>query len=90
MVALAKSRKNTMLERQTGNSWGSLDRPLGFKAGDTNLQRYVGNSPPNKVDPSGLADLSNGSNIVVENSTGLFGEWLESAVDGDRTCGSTD
>lgn len=27
---------------------------LGFKAGDTNLYRYVGNSPTNATDPSGL------------------------------------
>ena len=28
--------------------------PLGFRAGDANLSRYVGNSPTNFVDPSGL------------------------------------
>jgi RHS repeat-associated protein len=28
--------------------------PLGFNAGDTNIYRYVGNSPTNWVDPSGL------------------------------------
>jgi RHS repeat-associated protein len=27
--------------------------PLGFEAGDTNLKRYVGNSPTNYTDPSG-------------------------------------
>ncbi len=27
--------------------------PLGFKAGDTNLYRYVGNSPPNQTDATG-------------------------------------
>jgi RHS repeat-associated protein len=30
--------------------------PIAFTAGDTNLYRRVGNSPVNKVDPSGLAD----------------------------------
>ncbi len=29
--------------------------PFGFAAGDTNLKRYVGNSPTNETDPSGLA-----------------------------------
>ena len=29
--------------------------PLGFRAGDANLYRYVGNDPVNYVDPSGLA-----------------------------------
>lgn len=31
--------------------------PLGFEAGDTNLFRYVGNSPTNATDPSGLEKL---------------------------------
>jgi len=30
--------------------------PIGFAAGDTNLSRYVGNSTPNAVDPSGLEE----------------------------------
>src|SRR5579875_3391351 len=34
--------------------WTSQD-PLGFKAGDTNLYRYTGNSPLNRTDSSGLA-----------------------------------
>jgi uncharacterized protein RhaS with RHS repeats len=34
------------------------DDPLEFEAGDTNLQRYVHNSPTNATDPSGLADVS--------------------------------
>jgi RHS repeat-associated protein len=28
--------------------------PIGFSAGDANLYRYVGNSPTNRIDPSGL------------------------------------
>jgi RHS repeat-associated protein len=35
--------------------WMQVD-PLGFGAGDSNLYRYVGNSPTNATDPSGLAD----------------------------------
>jgi RHS repeat-associated protein len=34
--------------------WLSND-PIGFAAGDVNLQRYVNNGPTNAVDPSGLA-----------------------------------
>ncbi len=30
--------------------------PIGFSAGDTNLNRYVGNGPVNGTDPSGLDD----------------------------------
>jgi RHS repeat-associated protein len=33
--------------------WVSQD-PMGFGAGDTNLQRYCGNEPTNATDPSGL------------------------------------
>jgi hypothetical protein len=36
-----------------------LDRvadPLGYEAGDANLRRYVGNSPTNAIDPSGLEE----------------------------------
>lgn len=29
--------------------------PIGYEAGDANLYRYVGNSPPNVTDPSGLS-----------------------------------
>ncbi len=41
--------------------WTSADlfrtsAPAGFAAGDTNLTRYVGNSPTNGVDPSGLQE----------------------------------
>jgi RHS repeat-associated protein len=36
--------------------------PIGFSAGDTNLRRYVGNSPTNFVDPSGLDAVAGGDN----------------------------
>ena len=36
--------------------WTSED-PIGFAGGDTNLSRYVGNSPVNYTDPSGLRVL---------------------------------
>ncbi len=32
--------------------------PIGFEAGDTNLNRYVSNSPVNGTDPSGLEEYS--------------------------------
>lgn len=35
--------------------------PIGFAAGDANLYRYVGNSPTNRVDPSGLKDYKIGT-----------------------------
>jgi len=43
--------------------------PLGFAGGDTNLSRYVGNSPINYTDPSGLAALPNGQRLRVSDIT---------------------
>ena len=43
-------------DAETGR-WLSND-PIGFAAGDANIQRYVGNSPTNATDPSGLIDAS--------------------------------
>jgi len=31
--------------------------PIGFESGDVNLFRYVGNSPINRIDPSGLVTI---------------------------------
>jgi RHS repeat-associated protein len=41
--------------------WTSED-PLGFAAGDANVNRYVGNGPTNATDPSGLAAAGAGFN----------------------------
>jgi RHS repeat-associated protein len=43
---------NRWLDPATGR-WISQD-PIGFGGGDANLYRYVGNSPTNATDPSGL------------------------------------
>jgi uncharacterized protein RhaS with RHS repeats len=42
--------------------------PIEFDAGDSNLYRYVGNSPTNRTDPSGLqkAEGLGFSNVGVE------------------------
>jgi RHS repeat-associated protein len=45
--------------------WTSED-PLGFAAGDANLNRYVGNGPTNGRDPSGMFDLGETSTIIRE------------------------
>ncbi len=44
---------NRWYDPNTGN-WLTQD-PTGFAAGDTNLYRYCGNSPTNRIDPSGQA-----------------------------------
>jgi RHS repeat-associated protein len=36
-----------------GNGLFISEDPIGFNAGDTNIYRYVGNSPVNRTDPSG-------------------------------------
>ena len=55
-VALTQSSKKSSLT-ETSNERGVFENgsPLGFAGGDTNLTRYVGNSPTNYTDPSGLA-----------------------------------
>jgi RHS repeat-associated protein len=40
-----------------GNGRFISEDPLGFEAGDRNLTRYVGNSPVNWIDPSGLKPI---------------------------------
>jgi RHS repeat-associated protein len=40
--------------------------PIGFAAGDGNLSRYVGNSPVNRTDPSGLDWFSDLKNTVSD------------------------
>jgi RHS repeat-associated protein len=46
--------------------------PLGFAAGDTNIYRYVGNSPTNYRDPLGLeCDCSSGINYGTVAKSGL-------------------
>jgi len=42
--------------------------PIGFEAGDANTRRYVGNSPTNATDPSGLIDVSR---FMLAGETGL-------------------
>ncbi len=37
--------------------------PIGFSAGDVNLNRYVGNSPVNGVDPSGLEEAETSTDL---------------------------
>ncbi len=54
--------------RETNLFDSFLDRtgdPLGFEAGDTNVYRYVGNSPTNDTDPSGLQSKGGKQNIRV-------------------------
>jgi RHS repeat-associated protein len=46
--------------------------PIGFAAGDTNLTRYVGNSPTNFIDPSGRQCSDNPWDQVGE----VFGEYV--------------
>ena len=40
--------------------------PAGFRAGDTNLSRYVANSPTNAIDPTGLQALSEWAKGVLQ------------------------
>lgn len=53
---MASTRMLDQVRGWDGSSLGTLAgaNPLGFAAGDTNLYRYVGNSPTNFTDPDGL------------------------------------
>ncbi len=42
------------------------DDPIGFEAGDANLYRFVGNSPTDYTDPSGLQKQKNGDDLFRE------------------------
>jgi RHS repeat-associated protein len=44
--------------------------PIGFNGGDANLYRYVGNSPINRIDPSGLLTLYQGNPLIDGLSAG--------------------
>ncbi len=52
--------------RSENRQWHFTDLPLGFNAGDTNLNRYVGNSPPNATDPTGLVIRITGKQDFVK------------------------
>jgi uncharacterized protein RhaS with RHS repeats len=54
-----------MLDPSVGR-WLEQD-PLGFEAGDDNLYRYVGNSPTDATDPSGLAKKDDEKMVEVKN-----------------------
>src|SRR5262249_37538670 len=41
----------------------SSHEPIGFRAGDVNLYRFVGNDPVNEVDPSGLEVATRGAHF---------------------------
>jgi len=47
--------------------------PTGFAAGDTNLDRYVGNGPSNATDPSGRDGTNNGAWVYMGSSVKLVG-----------------
>src|SRR5207253_2633309 len=55
--------------------WISED-PIGFTGADANLYRYVGNSPTNRTDPSGLVPDDEAGRIVdqVLNGTRPHGD----------------
>ncbi|XZE46978.1 RHS repeat domain-containing protein [Pirellulaceae bacterium SH467] len=67
---------------QTGR-WLSQD-PIGFAAGDSNLYRYVGNSPTYWIDPSGLTweNTPNWHHLVPQELRNIFGDKIDQAWNG--------
>lgn len=56
MTATLTEPRDVQLFNECAALVGREDEPMGFAAGDANLYRYVGNSPLNGSDPSGLRD----------------------------------
>ena len=67
------------LDAATGE-WLSAD-PLDFSAGDSNLSRYVGNSPTNATDPSGLSTVYD-TNVSVGIMTFTNGQNVWATITG--------
>lgn len=65
-------------DSRTGR-WLSQD-PIGFVAGDANLSRYVGNSPTNATDPSGLEEKGLGA-VVYDDTVGTVAGAYDSYQD---------
>ncbi len=60
--------------------------PLGFGGGDTNLYRYVNDSPTNFTDPSGLALLVDTAiGCAVGGAIGAIGTWAGNSLAGRKT-----
>lgn len=56
--------------------------PMGFAAGDANLQRYVGNSPVNGTDPSGLQEYKDLGPLLAPEGDFLYGNGYYPGVPG--------
>jgi hypothetical protein len=68
---LTPSSKKSSLTGTFGETGlSSSTTPLGFAGGDTNLHRYVGNSPTDATDPSGLATVVEIVQIEFGDTTG--------------------
>jgi RHS repeat-associated protein len=59
--------------------WISED-PIGFAAGDTNLNRYVGNGPVDKVDPWGLEELAPGDSDMDYGDFDNYEDFMENMM----------
>ena len=66
--------RHRWLDPQTGR-WMSED-PIGFAGGDSNVQRYVRNSPVGRTDPTGLVDPNHGDFLNFLNNWGA-GSYLD-------------
>ena len=62
--------------------WLSVD-PIGFKAGDANLYRYVGNSPPHRADPYGLVEGCMPKIVIEKTHRFDIGKYVKEANGGN-------
>jgi RHS repeat-associated protein len=69
-----QNNDNRWYDAITGR-WLSQD-PIGFGGGNTNLYRYVGNTPANSVDPNGLEPMPPGlADAIAELGTEVLDWW---------------
>lgn len=85
LVTLLQYNRNRYYDL-TARRWLTID-PIGFLAGDTNLNRYVGNNATNLIDPSGFAGWDPEDTYkLLENSTpelrGYKDKWLSLKSEG--------
>jgi hypothetical protein len=60
---------------ETVGRWTAED-PIAFEGGDANLYRFVGNSPTNGTDPTGLIDDGQGGHLTGSSRPGpIWGPW---------------
>src|SRR5262249_40297967 len=89
-MGVGKWRKASELRRQLfGGPSALLVDPLGFDAGDSNLYRYVNNTPTSTADPSGFVSFNIGKGDVDFTAKQVNGQYaIATAVGKEKEPGA--